>query len=204
MGWFGFFSTLCSGGVVAADTMKNAYYEGENRERARQEGKVTYSDGRGNDYLVSTGEKVLVRNGKVYSLKHSGVVLYDLAKENYAAINSKTIEEARLKGKKCARIYLPCESSASGYNNFLVEISTRRRYEVYPIVYLNKGIHNWDFAYYKCYLTNDGKRVGDSIKIDKQEFEALGGSTYGMTPLQYEEYERKERDKQLNKIMRRL
>lgn len=206
MGLFGFFATLFSGGVYMAEDLKFTSDTANRREIARREGKVTYSDGRGRDYFTATGEQVHIQGGKVYSLKNTGQVLYDMNREYYMEWNQKTLEEAKAKGKKYMfSYYHPNPDTDRGYSSYPTEVATLKRFEVKPIVYKNKDKGcAWDFAFYKYYY--DGKQRGEGIKITKKEFEELGGSVMGMTPEEYSDYEWKEREKwfkEINKPSRR-
>ena len=51
MGLFGVFATMFSGGVYLAESCKEANYASSQREKARREGRVTYSVN-GKDYLT--------------------------------------------------------------------------------------------------------------------------------------------------------
>lgn len=53
---------------------QDAQYTANNREEARKAGRLTYGDGKGNEYLVSTGEKVYTHDGKIYSTKHYDIM----------------------------------------------------------------------------------------------------------------------------------
>ena len=90
-----------------------------------------------------------------------------------------------------------------GYSSYPTEVSTLKRFKVYPIVYKNKEKNlEWDFAFYKRYYF--GNELGDSIKITREEFEALGGDLMGMSPEQYQDYENKEREEWFKETKRKL
>lgn len=204
MSFFGIFASIFSGGVLLAETCKDAQYAANSRDEARKTGRLTYGDGKGNEYLVSTGEKIYTYDGKIYSKKHPTTVLYDMKQDYYSQLNKKSIEDAKRDGKKKVLLSFFNEESPNGYSNALVEISTMRRFKVYPIVYMNKEIHDWDFAFYKEYFTNDGKR-DESVKITRKEFEELGGYIpYGITPKEYQERQWKEEEKRMKKLMKGL
>lgn len=204
MGLFGVFASLFSGGVLLVETCKDGQYAQNSREEARRNGRLTYGDGKGNEYLVSTGEKVYTHGGKIYSKKHPTTVLYDMKQDYYNQLNKKNIEEAKREGRKRVLLSFPNEDSPNGYSNAWVEVSTMRRFKVHLIVYMNKEIHDWDFAFYKEYFTNDGKRDGD-VKITRKEFEELGGYIpYGITPREYQERQWKEEEKRMKKIRKGL
>lgn len=201
MGLFGVFATIFSGGVLLAETVKESNYAANQREQARKEGKVTYGVN-GHDYLTSTGEQVFVRGGKVYSMKNHGVVLHDMNMEYYNGRNEENIQKAKEKDKKYAMYYFPDVNAERGYSCHNIELATMKRYQVDVIVYMNKEIHNWDFGFYKQYYTDNGERL-ESVKITRKEFEELGGYLpYRITPLEYEEKKRIEREKFLKKVMR--
>ena len=199
MGLFGFLATLLSGGIVLGSKAIEASYTTDNRQKARQNGNPYYTDGRGNTYLTSTGEKVYVTNGTAYSLKHHGVILYD----GYAEENKKIIARERAAGKKYAHLYRRDEKSRYGFVWEQTELSTMKKYEVFPIVYYNKEISDWDFSFYKRYLDRDGYGIGESIKITREEFEELGGFIpYGMTASQYEDMRLKKEEERLKELQR--
>ena len=203
MSFFGIFASMLSGGILLGETLKDSHCASNNREDARRQGRLTYGDFKGNEYLVSTGEKVYTYGGKIYSKKHPTTVLYDMKQDYYNQLNKKSIEEAKREGRKRVLLSYPNEDSPNGYSNAWVEVSTMRRFKVHPIVYMNKEIHDWDFAFYKEYFTNDGKRDGD-VKITRKEFEELGGNIpYNMNAseyLYYEDLDEKERKKYIKKI----
>lgn len=204
MSFFGIFASVLSGGILFGETLKDSHYASNNREEARQQGRLTYGDGKGNEYLVSTGEKVYTHGGKVYSKKHPTTVLYDMKQDYYSQSNKESIEDAKREGRKRVLLSFQNEDSPNGYSNAWVEVSTMRRFKVHPIVYMNKEIHDWDFAFYKEYFTNDGKRDGD-VKITRKEFEELGGYIpYGITPKEYQERQWKEEEKRMKKLRKGL
>ena len=190
MGLFGAFATMFSGGVYLAESCKEANYASSQREQARKNGKITYSVN-GKDYLTATGEQVFVWGGQVKSIK-TGQIIYDMNKEYYMDQNRKALEKAKSNGDKYIRFYYhPNPDSDRGYSSYPTEVSTLKRFEVYPIVYMNKEKNlEWDFAFYKRYFY--GNERGDSIKITREEFEELGGDLMGMTPKQYQDYKDKE------------
>ena len=202
MGLFGVFATMFSGGVYAVESCKEASYTSSQREQARRDGKVTYSVN-GKDYLTSTGEQVFVWGGQVKSLK-TGKIVYDMHKEYYMEQNKKAIADAKAKGKKYMNFYYhPDVNSDRGYSSYPTEVSTLKRFKVYPIVYKNKDKgYIWDFAFYKRYY--NGNELGDSIEITREEFEELGGDLRGMTPEQYEEQKRKEHNEFMKEVNRKL
>lgn len=204
MSFFGIFASMLSGGILFGETLKDSYYASNNREEARHQGRLTYGDDKGNEYLVSTGEKVYTHGGKVYSKKHPTTVLYDMKQDYYNQSNKKSIEDAKRECRKKVLLSFPNEESPNGYSNAWVEVSTMRRFKVHPIVYMNKEINDWDFAFYKEYFTNEGKRDGD-VEITRKEFEELGGYIpYGITPKEYQERQWKEEEKERKKLLRRL
>jgi hypothetical protein len=205
MGLFGIFATLFSGSVYAAESIKDSKFTSVQKEKAIKNGNATYGDGKGNDYLTSTGEKAFVYGGKVYSAKNPNVVLRDLTKEHYESENTKELNEARLNGRKWAYINLPNPKTSRGYSLHKVEVSTGKPYEVSVVVYLNMEINDWDFAFYKKYLNNDRSRNGESIKITRKEFEELGGYlSPTMTPSKYMEEKRKEEEKKFKEWEREI
>ena len=202
MGLFGVFATMFSGGVYAVESCKEANYSASQRDQARRDGKVTYSVN-GKDYFTATGEQVFVWGGQVKSLK-TGRILYDINKEHYKELNRQALEKAKENGDKyIAHYYHPNPDSDRGYSSYPTEVSTLKRFEVYPIVYKNKDKgYIWDFAFYKHYYT--GNERGDSIKITRKEFEELGGDLMGMTPEEYMWYEIKEHEKWMKETNRQL
>lgn len=203
MSFFGVFASLFSGGVLLVETCKDAQYATNNREEARRKGKLTYGDGKGNEYLVSTGEKVYTHGGKVYSVKHPTTVLHDGWKQYYMDKNTKALTEARESGKKYIMLYYPDPNGQNGYSGHYTELSTMKRFTVDKVVYLNKEIHDWDWAFFKKYYNGDSQYGGESIEITRKEFEELGGYIpYGVTPEQYDNQQRAKREKEFKKLMR--
>ena len=201
MGLFGLLLTAASGGVLYADSCKNSYENTSNRERARREGKVTYSVN-GSDYLTSTGEKVFIQGGKVYSLKQHGLVLYDMYKESYTEQNKKYVEEAKQQGKKYASFYRVYNPKTNTYNTRQVELSTMKPFELSYDSNPKAGGFEW--IYYKTYLKNDGF-VENVVSITKEEFEELGGYIpCGLTPTQYFYLQMEKREKERKKTLRGL
>ena len=202
MGLFGMFATMFTGGVYAVESCKEDNYTSKQREQARLDGKITYSVN-GKDYLTSTGEQVFVWGGQVKSLK-TGQIVYDMNKEYYMEQNRNALAEAKAKGKKYIRFYYHADpNSDRGYSSYPTEVSTLKRFEVYPIVYKNKDKgYIWDFAFYKRYY--NGSELGDSIEITREEFEELGGDLMGMTPEQYEEQKRKEHNEFMKEVNKKL
>lgn len=202
MGLFGFFATLLSGGVYVAEDLKETNYTSNKREQARIDGKVTYTDGKGKDYLTSTGEQVYIQGGKAYSLKNTGQVLYDMNKAYYMEENQKALNEAKEKGKKYISFYYhPNPESSSGYSSYKTEISTMKPFRLSYDVIPCKGYH---WVYYKEYITGSGK-FESLVTIDEKEFEELGGyRTICMTPEEYFYKKMEERDKEMKKMMRRF
>lgn len=189
MGLFGVLASVFSCGVLVVDTAQGNSFMAEQKQKAVRDGRMTYGDGRGNEYLVSTGEKVYTHGGKIYSAKHPTVVLYDMVQEYCDRQTKDSIRKAQEKGEKRTLITLPNVNSPSGYSNYYVEVSTMKRFKVYPIVYLSRETHRWEFAFYKQYLTNDGHSDGDSVKITRKEFEELGGYIpYNMDASEYVNY----------------
>ena len=172
MGMFGFLATLVSGGFFVTQNLKETEYVANNREVARKDGKVTYADGKGRDYLTSTGEQVLVQSGKIYSLKNTNQVLYDMNQVYYAEENQKRLAEAKKDGKKYILSYYHPNSAVSrGYSPYTTEISTMKPFSLlYDVRYYN-GYH---WIYYKQYLTGNGK-LEKLEQINEEEFKELGG-----------------------------
>lgn len=204
MSFFGVFASLFSSGVLFAESCKDAQYAANNREEARQQGRLTYGDGKGNDYLVSTGERVYTNGGKIYSVKHPTVVIHDGWKQYYEERNAKELAEAKEKCKKYALLYYPDINANNGYSGHYTELSTMKRFTVDKIVYFNKEIHDWDWSFFKTYYNGDSK-YGENVKISRKEFEELGGYVpYGVTPKEYNDQMRAKREKEFKKIMRGL
>ena len=199
MGLFGFLATLFSGGIVLGSNAIEASHTADNRQKAKQNGEPWYVDGRGNTYLTSTDEKVYVTNGTAYSLKHHGVILYD----GYAEENKKIIARESAAGKKYALLYRRDENSRCGSVWERTELSTMKKYEVSLITYYNKEIGDWDFSFYKNYLDRENHRIGESIKITREEFEELGGFIpHNMTARQYNDMENKKEEERLKELQR--
>lgn len=197
MGLFGILATLFSAGVYTVDSIKSENYTASNRERAKKEGKITYADNKGRDYLTSTGEQVHIYGGKVYSLKNSGQVLYDMNKTYYTEENQKAFEKARKEGKKYISFYYhPNSESSRGYSPYKTEISTMKPFELLYDVVPSKGYH---WVYYKKYITGSGK-FESLVTIDEKEFEELGGykPSY-MTPEQYFYKKMEQEEKKMKK-----
>lgn len=205
MSLFGIFASFFSGGVWFAESCKDAQYKSNSREEAKRQGRLTYGDGKGNEFLVSTGEKVYTYDGKIYSKKHPTTVLHDGWKQYYMDINTRNLTEAKEKGKKYASLYYPDSKGKNGYSYHTTELATMKRFTVDKVVYLNKEIHDWDWAFFKKYYNGDSQYGGESIKITRKEFEELGGYIpYGVTPKQYDDQQRAKREKEFKKLMRGL
>lgn len=202
MGLFGVFATIFSGGVLFAETCKDASYAANNREAARQSGRLTYGDGKGNEYLVSTGEKVYTRDGKIYSSKQYGLVLHDGWKQYYMERNEKELADAKEKGKKYALLYYPDPNGQNGYSSHYTELSTMKRFTISKVTYLNKG--NWDWGFSKFYYNGNDKYSGESIIITRKEYEELGGYVPYMSPAEWHDQEMKKKEKEFKKLMRGL
>lgn len=200
MGLFGLFATIFTAGVATIDAFKEANYVGNQRRQANESGKITYSDRKGNDYLTSTDEAVYYHGGKIYSKKNPTVVVCDPRIEHYRKFNEEAIAKAKNSGQKRVILYFPKENSPQGYAAGWVEVSTQRKFDVSVVTYFNREIGNWDFSFFKQYLTNDEKPDGNSIKITREEFNELGGYLpHGMTASEYIKKERKEREKMYKK-----
>lgn len=205
MGLFGLLATLFSTGVYTVDSIKSANYTVSNREKARQEGKITYGDGKGRDYLTSTGEQVHVYGGKVYSLKNSGQVLYDMNKAYFMEQNKQALEEAKAEGKKYIQSYYhPNPKADRGYSAYKTELSTLKPVNIFYDAIPQKGCQEYKWIYYKDYLNGSGEHVS-LISINEKEFTELGGlkPSY-ITPEQYFYQKIKAREKEMKKLMRRI
>lgn len=205
MSFFGIFASMLSGGILLGETLRDANYASNNREEARQQGRLTYGDGKGNEYLVSTGEKVYTHGGKIYSVKHPTVVIHDGWKQYYEERNAKELAEAKEKCKKYALLYYPDPNGQNGYSGHSTELSTMKRFVIDKVVYYNKEIHDWDWSFFKHYYNGDSKFGGESVMLTRKEFEELGGYVpYGVTPREYQDMKWKKEEKERKKLLRRL
>lgn len=175
MGLFGLFATIITGGVYTAESIKNANYNRESKERAIQRGSKTYMDYKGNDYLVSTGERVYESNGQLKSLK-TGRVIIDYNKERERSINGEAIAKAKSEGKKYARLLFTEFSNRYYY----VELSTMKRY------YLKDNHIGNEAHYYKVYYPYGREKSSismydpkeEAVEITQKEFKDLGGFVF--------------------------
>ena len=204
MSFFGIFASIFSGGVLFTDTCKDAQYIANNREEAKRLGRLTYGDGKGHEYLVSTGEKVYTNGGKIYSLKNPTTVIHDGWKQYYAEQNEKELANAKSKDKKYVLLYYPDSKGKNGYSSHNIELSTMKRFRVDKVVYMNKEIHDWDWAFFKHYYKENDKYDGESIKISRKEYEELGGYIPHITPAEYQGQEDIKREKEFKKIKKGL
>lgn len=204
MSFFGIFASLFSSGVLFVETCKDAQYTSNSKEEARKNGRLTYGNGKGNEYLVSTDEKVYTFGGNIYSAK-THTVIHDGWKEYYMNSNAKTLAETKESDKKYALLYYPDPNGQNGYSCHLTELSTMKRFTIDKVVYYNKEIHDWDWAFFKNYYNGDSKFGGESIKLTRKEFEELGGYVpCSITPREYQDMKYKEEEKERKKILRRL
>lgn len=174
MGLFGVLASIITGGTFIVDSAKNASFNCERKQKSIQNGEITWTDYKGNDYLVSTGEQVFSHGGKLRSVK-TGKVIIDYNKERERTINTEAIAKAKSEGKKYARLLF------TDFNNryYYVELSTMKRYYLQSS---HVGTSSWYYKnYYPCgrekssLFSFDPKE--EKIQITKEEFVELGGTS---------------------------
>ena len=204
MSFFGVFASIFSGGVLLVESFKDAQYASNSRKEAIRNGRLTYGNGKGDEYLVSTDEKVYTHGGNIYSKKNH-TVLHDGWKQYYMDRNTKALTEAKESGKKHAMLYYPDPNGQNGYSGHSTELSTMKRFVIDKVVYYNKEIHDWDWSFFKHYYNGDSKFGGESVRLTRKEFEELGGYVpYGVTPREYQDMKWKKEEKERKKLLRRL
>lgn len=173
MGLFGLLATMLTGGALLGDSIKDMSYASEQRQKAIRNGKLTYGDGKGHDYLTSTGERVYSYGGQIRTVKDNRLIL-DYEQERYKKDNEFEMERAKKFGYKFVRLYYPEFDNKRYY----VELSTMKRY------YLMRVDSVKGDTYYKIYykqnkatvtsvLSNEERE--EKIKITKEEYEELAG-----------------------------
>ena len=169
--------TLISGGVVVADTCKNASIERQEREQAIRENRNVWVDNKGNYRLVGTNEKCYLYDDKLKSLKDGRVVI-DYGKERIIKQNAEAIAKARAEGKKYCYLWYTefCSASDEKKRDYLTELETGRRY------YLTNYGQNSE-NYFKKYYTEGKGRIStmlddwkdEVVEITKEEYKEWGG-----------------------------
>lgn len=175
MGLFGLFATVLTGGAFIASGMKNADYNRDRKERAIQEGRDYWSNHKGEQFLLSTGEKVYHYGGQLRSVK-TGRVIIDYNKRREYTINSEALAKAKQEGKKYARLMF------TEYNDrfYYVELSTMKRY------WLSKFGNGESSLCHKSYYVDGMERSSlysfdpkeEKVRITYQEYLELGGYSY--------------------------
>ena len=160
--------------------------ERRRRQKARENGDLTYTDSKGVDHLTSNGKKVFYSNGRIKELG-GGKIIADPELQYWNNANDQLIKSAKEKNKKYANLYhfkTPNEFDRGRYTH-KTELSTMRKYD------LSRSVD----GYYKHYMEYDGylKSV-ETIKITKEEFDDLGGiNPYDENPIEAEKERRRTR-----------
>ena len=126
MSLFGLFATIITGGAVLRDACSDASFDAKSKQEAIRDGRITWMDSHGNDYLVSTGEKVFYHGGKLKSVK-TGRIIVDYDVERDKTLNAEEIRKAKEKNKKYAILRYP----EFNHKSFYTELSTMKRYGLY-------------------------------------------------------------------------
>ena len=177
MAILGVLLTLVSGGVLFADSCKNASIERRSREEATKEGRNVWIDNKGNYRLVGTNEKCYIYDDKLKSLKN-GEVIIDYGRERIIKQNAEAIAQAKSESKKYCYLWYTefCSMSDEKKRRYLTELETGRRYYL-----TNYGQHSSHF--FKKYYTEGKGRIStmlddwedEVIEITREEYKELGG-----------------------------
>ena len=170
MGLLGLIATFFTCGNLIKDNMKDASFDFKSKQDAICNEKRIWMDSHGNDYLVSTGEKVFRHDDKLLSVK-TGEVIFDYKDERIKKYNNLEIINAKNDCKKYVLLkYIEYDSRL-----YYTELSTMKRY------YL-KAIQSSDnkITYVKYYYQNGKLGIDilndESQEITKKEFDSLYGS----------------------------
>lgn len=174
MAWLGALLTLVSGGIVVADTCKNASSDRKRREEALREGRTVYTDSNRTQRLASTNEPIYTHDGKIKSLKDGRVIIdRDVAMANKQ--NDEALSKAKAEGLKYYRRKFP-QFSTDNRVLYFTEIDTGRRYY----------LMHWSENSYKKYYYKPGVSgatdTDEMIILTKEEYKEWGGySRFGTT-----------------------
>lgn len=194
MGLFGLIATLITGGAYTKDAIRDINHESKNREKAKRNHSLMYTDSHGHDRLTTSSEKVCYHGGKVYSLKHPNVILYDTKAEYYSRVNKEAIEYAKSQGKKYARLHYAKENDWNDTYYCTTELSTMKKYETGLF-----ALGDWQyFKHYKEY--NGYLQTVETQRISLEEYKELGGLVPQISASEYCEQKTKEA-KDLKKII---
>lgn len=182
MSLLGLIATVITGGAVFRDACSDASFDAKSKQEAIRDGRLTWMDSHGNDYMVSTGEKVFYHDGKLKSVK-TGRVIVDYELERTKTYNEEELRRAKENNKKYAELRYPEFNNKS----FYTELSTMKRYGLYG----SKSCTGYEKYEKYYYLPGKDKVIGtpandNPIEITREEYEELGGmylgsSGYGFT-----------------------
>lgn len=170
MGLLGLFASIITGGILVSESLSNANTNSERKSKAIRDGDDTWTNVKGREFYIKTGEEVFRHNGKLIALK-SGRVIKDYIQEGAREVNKKRYDEAKEKKEKYMMKYYP----EFHKRNYYVELSTMKRYYLSAI---------WNGSYHSCYKIyyEDGEELSGffpdatrKIKITEEEFKELGG-----------------------------
>lgn len=180
MSIFGSLLTLISGGVLFADTCKNASIERQGREKAEREGRRVWVDNKGCYRVVGTNEKAYMHGDQLKSLK-DGRVIVDYGKRLIDSLNEEEINKAKAEGRRYAKIWYTefCTGSNETKRYYLTELETGRRY--YLDSYKRFGSN--EYSYLKYYYKEGKGKIATSIddwedervELTKEQYEEWGG-----------------------------
>lgn len=171
MSLLGLGAWLMYGVLGIADSVQSSAINSESRDRAINEGRVTYMDAKGNERMISTGQVVMrwTENGETILIDPKTMrTVYNItaaekrkeleeAPHYYDRLNQKSIEFAKENGYVCAYQYFKVPKPDGKYE----VIRKDRDLETGQIIYFDNRTH-WDPEirdyrrfYYLCYYDTD-------------------------------------------------